>query len=188
MIRRTLLFLFSVAAFGQTVTQAPAASTVTVSVRPTLQYAHYEIWFFYISNENATSISVSRESLLQKFPLAPLPNDIASDILTAAASKNPHSWIPKAWTIISPMAITGLDATAIETKKNGPIYISGGIAIANLFVQLVAQNAPNPGKYFGEALPTGNAIIPANGGSTFGVVTAWSKSDVPLGPFLVAGK
>jgi hypothetical protein len=171
------------------VSAARAQAVVTVTARPTLKYAKKEIWFVSLVNNGLMSATMSREAILQAFPnLSVFPNDLAEDVLTAAAASNPHTWIAAAWNVVSPMAIVALDGTAIETKKNGPLYISGAVAVANLAVQLIGARAPNPSKYFGEILPSGMVTLAPGAGATYGVVTAFSRYDAAQGPFTVKAR
>ena len=172
--------------FSLFVPLSPLRGQVTAVARPVIHYAHNRIWFVSLSNEGPTPVTMSREAILVRLNISVYPNDIAEAVLDSAAASDAKTWVKTAWNVGSPMAVAALDGTAIETKKNGPLYISGAVAIANLAVQLIGSAAPTPSKYYGEILPAGNITLQAGTGATYGVVTAYSKLDAPVGPVVIA--
>lgn len=160
---------------------------VLVSAQPILSYARHRIWTIQIQNNGLTPVMLSRESILQALPMiAALPNDLAQDILNGAAASNAHTWVQQLGNILLPAGEAAAAGTAIETKKNGPVYIAAGVAAISLGIQVFGSRAPNPSKYYNEMLPVGTVTIGSGAGVTYGVVTSISKTDTAQGPVPVS--
>lgn len=166
----------------------PLSAQVVAVAKPTLKYAKKQIWSITLTNSSASPITVSRESIMQKFlPIAEYPNDIAQDTLLAAASRSPHSWAGTLWSILMPLGQTAAEGTALATRKNGPIYIAGALSVTGMAVQLFSSRAVTPQKYFHEILPEGQITLAAGsaGGATYNVVSDLVPSAQALGPFII---
>lgn len=168
---------------------SPLRAQITVVAKPTLKYAKKQVWFVSLTNEGAAPVTVSREAVMQKFlAIHEYPNDIAQDVLSAAASGSPRSWVPTLFGVLLPLGQTAAEGTALATHKNGPVYIAGAVSIISVVVQLVSSRAKNPAKYFPEALPMGAVTLPSGGGATYGVVSDLMPGAVALGPFEIGEK
>jgi len=163
---------------------ASARGQATVVFKPTLVYAKKQIWTVSIKSDNpAAPQSYPREAITQLAPgISEYPNDIAQDVLMAAATRSPGSWLSKLWGILSPPAAGALNGLAIARRTNGPLYIAAGISAIDLGIALVGSRAPQPQKYFAEMLPA-NVGLPPGGGATYGLVSGPVKDPLPLGPF-----
>jgi len=162
----------------------PAWPQATVVFKPTMVYAKKQIWTVSIKSDNpAAPQSYPREAITQLAPaISEYPNDIAQDVMLAAATRNPGSFLTKLWGILAPPAAGALNGLAIARKTNGPLYISAGISAIDLGIALVGSRAPQPQKYFAEMLPA-NVGLPPGGGATYGLVSDAVKNPQPLGPF-----
>lgn len=155
-----------------------------VMLKPVLKYGGKQIWSVSIKSDSSNPQTISREAIMQLVPqIHELPNDISEDIMIRAAARQPANFAQKIWNVLAPPGAAAAAGLAIASKTNGPVYISAGIELVSLGVNLFSQQGVNPEKYFQELLPENVSLPAAPSGATYGVVSDYSKNMITLGPY-----
>jgi hypothetical protein len=124
------------------------------------------LWKISICSRNG-AVTLPAEQVLMGSTIPFIPNVLAEDIVGRQVSTSPVSVISANGNTALSLATTVVAGIGIAAKSPNTLYASAAASVAQLFINLATQQAPNATPYFSSLLPSTVAFNAQNACGTW---------------------